>query len=691
MRVSWRFWGGPLLCGIVLLVFANSFSAGLPLDNRGLILQDSRIRAASAENLSQIFGHSYWWPRGGSGLYRPFTTLTYLFNYTILGDGERASGYHLLNLLLHLLNVLLVYALGLKLIRDFWPSFFVAALWAVHPVLTESVTNIVGRADLLAAAAVLGGFLLYLKGAESSGLRRFLCFAGLSTVTAIGVYSKESAVMIVGIIVLYEILWWRDRRVPLILGCLAAFIPIQVMLYQRSQALRSDPPAIFPFTDNPLVTANFWQAKLTVFKVMAYYLRQAVWPLKLSADYSYRQIPLASGSLQDWLSWIAVVAALFLVLLAYRRDRLIFFMALFAAINFLPASNLFFAFGTIMAERLLYLPLVGVIGGLVLCVFAVASHFHSPRPAPIVLTAVICLFAIRTIVRNADWRDDLSLAQASVQSSPNSFKSHRMLAEALYAADPSQVNLSQVLVEAERSLAILNDVPDNQNTAEIYRFTGDCYIARGDQLGGSSAEAARCYHRALTVLQHGAAILESARASQLTKIRAEGKPDSLLGTTADDDIYRLLAAAYFRTGDGDKAFEAASESRRRTPMNPAVYRQLAHILFAAHETSDAATVLMEGSFVSSDNTLRQDLIDMYRSTSNGQSCAIVNGPYGPAINPNCPMVHRSLCDAGLDAVRIHAAAGHIDAAAGLKRSLLNQYSCPAAPLNEIQIDGPDKP
>jgi hypothetical protein len=425
--------------------------------------------------------------------------------------------------------------------------------------------------------------------------------------------------------------------------------------------------------------------------VMAYYLRQVLWPLKLSADYSYHQVPLAAGSLQDWLCWIAVAAALFCVLLAYRRDRLVFFMALFAGLNFLPTSNLFFAFGTIMAERLLYLPLVGVIGCLVLGVFAGASRLHSARVAPIVLTTVIGLFAIRTVLRNADWRDDLSLAQASAQSSPQSFKAHEMLAEALYAADDSHHNLTGVLDEAEKSLAILKDVPDRDSTAEIYRFTGDCYLTRGDQLGGSSPEAGRCYHRALEVLRHGAAILDAVHASRLAKIRAEGKPESLLGASADDDIYRLLAAAHFRTGDGDKAFEAADESRRREPMNPEVYRQLAHILFAAHQTSDAATVLMEGTFVSSDKTLRQDLMDMYRSASDRQSCALVNGPYGLAINPNCPAVHQSLCDAGVDAVRIHATIGNTAAAAGLKKSLVNEYSCPAAPLDEIQTEPSDKP
>src|SRR6516225_7134788 len=134
---------GAVLRLVVLAAYSNSFSAGFAMDNRGLILQDARIRAATAENLDLILGHTYWWPYGESGLFRPLTTLSYLFNYATLGNGENAAGYHWINLMLHAINVLLVYALGLRL-AGWRAAAWTAALWAVHPVLTESVTNIVG-------------------------------------------------------------------------------------------------------------------------------------------------------------------------------------------------------------------------------------------------------------------------------------------------------------------------------------------------------------------------------------------------------------------------------------------------------------------------------------------------------------------------------------------------------------------
>jgi protein O-mannosyl-transferase len=674
------------LCLLTLLVFANSFGTGFPLDNKGLILDDARVHAATQQNVSLIFGHSYWWPRGAAGLYRPFTTLSYLFNYAILGNGDRPEGYHWINILLHLASVLLVYAIARKLMSDFWPAVWLAALWAVHPVLTESVTNIIGRADLLAGAALLGGFLLYLKSAEAAGWKRAIWLAGLMTVTAIGVFSKESAVLIVAAIVWYELVWWRERRLPLILGCVAVAVPIQAMLYQRSLALAADGPAEFPFTDNPLVLAGFWQAKLTAIRVMSNYLRLAVWPWKLSSDYSYNQVSLANGSVMDWVGWLVILAVAIAVLLLCRRNRLAFFFAGFAFLTFLPTSNLLFPMGTIMAERFLYLPLVGLLACLVMAVFAAGRRWKTTWLAPAILGILLCGFAVRTWARNPDWQDELTLARASAASSPRSFKTHQILAEALYASDPSHGNLQEVLGEAEKSLAILKPVPDARSTAEIYRFTGECYLTQGDRQGAAGTES---YRRALAVLQRGAAILEASRARLVAELRAQGKPENLLGTSPNEDIYRLLAAAYFRLGDGDKAFDAAIESRKREPLNPQVYSQLGHILFAVHQPDDAATALMEGMLVTSDMGLRQELMNVYRGGLDRTGCAVVDGPRGPAINPRCGIVHKNLCDAALDAIRIRLETGHRDLAAELKRNFLHDYSCPAGPLNEVLPDAAD--
>jgi hypothetical protein len=144
---------------------------GFAQDSPVIVLKDPRIRKAAAENLRLILCHEYWWPTLFAGLYRPVATASLLLNYAILGNGENAAGYHCVNFFLHLGNVWLVYALSRRLLKSMWPAFFAAALWAVHPIGTESVTNIVGRADELAAMAVLGGLLLYVRSTEMRGAR----------------------------------------------------------------------------------------------------------------------------------------------------------------------------------------------------------------------------------------------------------------------------------------------------------------------------------------------------------------------------------------------------------------------------------------------------------------------------------------------------------------------------------------
>ena len=119
--------------------------------------------------------------------------------------------YHWINFILHAVNVVLAFAVALRIIRKFRPAVFIAGLWAVHPLLTESVTNIVGRADLLAGMSVLGGFLIYLNATESEGRRRLAWLGGLLATTTVGVFSKESAVTVIGVIALYELTWWRER------------------------------------------------------------------------------------------------------------------------------------------------------------------------------------------------------------------------------------------------------------------------------------------------------------------------------------------------------------------------------------------------------------------------------------------------------------------------------------------------
>jgi tetratricopeptide (TPR) repeat protein len=684
-RADRRFQGlliGLVLCVLTLLVYSNSFRAGIVLDNKGLLLQDPRIRAATGANVALILEHTYWWPLGEAGIYRPLTTLSYLFNYAILGDGDQAAGYHWVNLGLHMANVLLVFAVGRRLLGQLGPSALLAALWAVHPASTESVTNIIGRSDLLAAMATLGGFLMYVKSAQTAGPRRIAWLAGLGMATAVGVFSKESAVTIVGVIALYEMARPERRRwSDLLSAFVATGIPIAAMLLQRASVLAGSPPAEFPFTDNPIAGAVFWTGRLTALKVTAHYLAQTVWPWRLSIDYSYSQIPLVSGSAEDWVLVVVTLLAAAGLVGLWRWNRTAFFLAGFALIVFLPTSNLLFPIGTIRADRLLYLPAVGLLGCVVMAVYALGSRMRSPLVAPVILLVMTAGFALRTWARNAEWCDELTLASADVRTSPRSFKLHGLMATTMFAADPSHANIGRVVEEIDKSLAILDPLPDLRNASGTYHFAGAAYLAKGDRLQTAGAgDAEMAYRRSLELLKR---CIQIDKAYEQQREARYGKLAPGVVARTEPEAYRLLSIVHQRLGDMDGALEAAHEAQRMAPQDPRMYIGIADLLLRRHQGEDAAVVLTEGMLITSDQGLRSDLVRLYGSSTDPANCTLVPHPNGPAINLRCQIVLDHMCAAAPHVLMALIDMGRRQKAMQQKQAFISECQCPPGPLNEV--------
>jgi tetratricopeptide (TPR) repeat protein len=669
------------LCLLTLLAYSDSFHDGYTLDCNQLLTADARIQQDTAANIDLILHHTYWWPSGESGLYRPLATLSYMFNYAVLGNGKRSTGYHWVNFLLHLCNVLLLYALSLRLTGTRGRASAVAALWAVHPVLTESVTNMVGRPDLLAGFGVLGGFLLYLVGVEATGRQRWVALGGAAAATAIGVFSKESAVTVLGVIALFELTWWKERRQVRgrLAGFIAVAIPIAAMLYQRMQVMAAAGPASFPFLDNPLVNAGFIQGRLTAIAILARYVWRLLCPITLSADYSYAQIPLASGTLADWVSWLVVAALATLAFRAYRWNRTAFFFAGFAAVTILPTSNLLFPIGTIMAERFLYLPAIGFCACLVLCYGAVPPKARAA--APWLVGLLVTAYAVRTWLRNPDWRDDLHMAQALVKTSPNSFKVRRMLAVNLFRADSSHSRLDEAIAQAEKGVAVLDPVPNADNNASSYSFAGGYYSAKGDLLRRpdgngnlvSTPESVLAFRRAIELFDRAIAIM----GWPAEDFRAQ---TAGLQTSADvGRAYRSLAQIYLRLDNVPAAFNNATQAAVADPLSPDTYLQLSRVLIRSNQPEEAAEVLLEGSTLAPDKRLSTELVTLFKGGLDPQSCALKPTGQGYALDPGCASVRRLLCPALSNAIAVRLHTGRADLAQQLRDGELRQYGCQATP------------
>jgi tetratricopeptide (TPR) repeat protein len=466
----WRRHGWRLLAlgGLVLAAYSNSFQAALVFDNASVIGEDPRIRGTAPENIESILSGRYWYGDSGrpatSPWYRPFTTFSYLVNYAVLGNGPRPKGYHWVNLALHEVDVALVYALGVLILEETAPAWALAAIWGLHPVLTEAVTNIVGRAELLAALGVLAGLLCHVKGASASGRRRVAWLAGLAAAQAVGLFSKENGAVLPGIMLLYDLTWperatWRRRAA----AYAAAALPIALYLYLRSGVHIH---MVVEFTENPLVSAGFWTARLTAVKVIGKYLWLFLWPARLSADYTYNTVELFGWRMWNWEDAkalialaICLMAALLAVLLAVRwrrtgRPLLFFLVFFFVALS--PASNVFILGGSTMAERFLYLPSVGLAGCVVAAVRALGRRRLLTRPAAARVAwaalALVCLaFTARTYARNFDWQDERSIWASTVAVCPGSVRAHYNLGLAL---ERIPYRLPEAITEYQTALQI---------------------------------------------------------------------------------------------------------------------------------------------------------------------------------------------------------------------------------------------
>ena len=691
---------------ITLLAYSNSFHAGFVVDNRYLILQDTRIREATPENIGLILSRTYWWPTSETGLYRPISTLSYLFNYAVLGNADRPEGYHWFNFLLHFFNVMLVYALALRLVKKFWPAVFVAAVWAVHPVLTESVTNIIGRSDLLAAMAILSGFLMYLKSTDTylkdtdsylkntgaTDWKRYAWLAGLMAVTTIGVFAKESAVAILGVIILYEFTFWKERKQlrGLVLGCTAVGVPLLAMLYERARVLAASPPAQFSFVDNPLLGAHFFASRLTAIAVMAKYLRILIWPAALSSDYSYSQIPIATGTLHDWVSWIVVAAVLVGVAFQFTKNRLYFFFGAFAFVAFVPVANLLFQTGSIMAERFLYLPSVGFTACVVMIVFAIGERVPYKLLAPVFLGVIVLALGIRTWIRNSDWKDALSLATSSVRNSPDSFKTHFAFAVALNDADSTHANIDWVIEEIDKSLAILDPLPDSLNVSSVYATAGGNYTVKGDVLVRRDADGKRevppesiqAYQKSLRILTRGATIDRTAAENYALQKIAHGKPSSEITPAGFPLVYTNLATAYLRLGDFKDAYNAATYARLLNPNIVEPYVLMSQALAPQGRKEEAALALVEGVLVSGEQGLLNPLAVLYKYGVDPEGCGITRTASGAMLNNGCAKVHQEICAGYAEIIGLYRQNLRADLIADAKAKAVGQFGCPADQLEK---------
>jgi hypothetical protein len=379
-----------------------------------------------------------------------------------------------------------------------------------------------------------------------------------------------------------------------------------------------------------------------------------------------------------------VGAAAIIVALLYRRNKAAFFGAGLALVALLPASNLVIPIGTIMAERLLYLPAVGFSICLTLALYSLCRRVRAGEQAPLVLgLLIVAAFGARTWVRNKDWRDDFTFWSAAVQTSPRSFKSHTFLAGQMMSGD--HIDYVGVLREGERSVALLDALPDELNDASLYLRTGVQYGSIADNSLRVDADGKEIiqpegipkYERARTLLLRAAAILKAHHEAEIDKSfgfsSTPGNP-ALYSMDPDFNTYLSLSTTDNRLGKADESLQYAQRAQAVEPGRPEGYLQLHAALLAAGRRDDAIATLLEGTLVTSNATLQQMLVRDYASNPEENQCAVSYAQAEPSINYSCAIVRKQLCLITDGVIKTTMQVWGRDAASRMKDKLA-QYGC----------------
>jgi tetratricopeptide (TPR) repeat protein len=672
--------------GFAFCAYSNSFDAPFLLDNDPIILKDTRIRAVTSDHVQRILNGEYW-PLGMSSLYRPLTTFSYMFNYSVLGNGANPSGYHWLNFTLHAVNIGLVYLLGLLIFEQMPAALLLAAIWGIHPVLTESVTNIVGRADLLGAFGVLAALLAHRKALDASGGRKVAWIAAIALAVTVGMFSKEGTIVVVAVIAIYDLTIGRaaswKARMP---SYLAAVIPCLAFLYVRAHVLGGVAATAFPFGDNPLVGASFWTARMTAVKVIGRYLALLLWPARLSFDYSFNENPLFGWGLTSWedvkaiLSLLVCLGGVAGAIVCWRRRKPVFFAIAFFFATLSPTSNLVIRIGSIMAERFLYLPSVGfavlVVYGVHLLSQRLAERWPEYRNAVLAALGVVLIaFAARAYDRNSDWVDQGRFWRSAAEAAPGSYKTN--LAAANNAVFLDQRDWDRSIGHVDRALAILDNLTDLQNVGGAYRQAGVFYrnlgirLASPNPTGRAGTGPEYWYRKSLNALLRS----EKIELAQDERNRAEnakrGKPALTFVPSA---LYLQMGRTYQKLGEPGHAL-VAFERGRALESDPDLLEELASAYRAAGDTRRAAMALVEALAVDSSRMqLASKLVELY-SEIDPSGCAVSREGGTSGLNVDCPLVHGDICTASRNVATTYLRTGQHAEAAAIRRTAIQELGC----------------
>jgi protein O-mannosyl-transferase len=437
-------WFAVALCLIAFLAYAQSLSFDFVYDDDVQVLRNPWIRDLS--QAGNFFFTDVWrFSNETTGnYYRPFHMLAHAAGYAL--SGLNPFGFHLISILFHCVNTLLVALVGYRLTHDRLASAAGGLIFALHPIHVESVAWIAGVTDPLCAIFYFGALLLYCSPDPLNNVRRGM----LGSLLFLGaLFSKEMSFTLPIVVVWLDICLGRKLRwkqYALMMCSFSIYTIFRIHALSRFQ--------------NPQMSLDLdlYERFLSSVVLMGQYLAKAFVPFNLVAFHVFRP----ATTFWDYRFLLSSLAILAFAYGAWRcrRDRRILFFLSFIPVALLPVLNINGIAANVFADRYLYIPSLGSC----LLIPLIAQSIWKRRPerfsvsgiklAAWFLGGLSLVFAFMVLRTSYTWRDNLALYTETLKHSPDAAPMAANLAR--YYFDKGQIKeakywLSRALDIQERA------------------------------------------------------------------------------------------------------------------------------------------------------------------------------------------------------------------------------------------------
>lgn len=537
-------------------VYLSTLGNDFIWDDEYLILNNSQIKSFS--HILNVFKtYVGYGSENVNTFYRPMQELSNMVDYFLWARDPK--GFHLTSLLLHAACAVLVFIFVFYLCGNAPVSFLTGLFYGIHPIHTEAVAYIAGRADSLYSIFFLLSFICFIrytnrliKGAPT----------GILLYLSVGFFipsllSKEIGMILPLLLVLYVSVMLKGRIVPntykriknLWIPYAAVALVYIFMRFTVLNFFKIAPPTV-------LAAIPFLNRMLTFFKTVLVYFGLLLFPLGLHME---RTIPVTRYLLEpdSLVALVVVFGVLAGGVTFYKKNRLISFFIFWFFINLLPMSNIY-PINSFIAEHWLYMASVGYFFVISLLLYALykkgKANILYRSLVILFITALLLVYSLLTIARNLDWKNEISFFENTLKHSPKNARLYLNLGNTYF----EKRQFDKALEQYQKSIAV------NANNPEAYGNIGALYMGKGNL-----KEAENHLKKAIGLnFVQPIAHYNLARAYEMSGRRNEAIEELEISVKQLPQFYQasnLLGELYLKNGNKAKALESFQRSLRVMP------------------------------------------------------------------------------------------------------------------------------